>query len=30
MVTSDKGLRDRLPAAATVIGSGRFRELVRY
>ena len=30
VVTSDKGLRDRLPAAATVIGSGRFRELVRY
>jgi hypothetical protein len=30
VVTSDKGLRARLPGAATVIGSGRFRELVRY
>lgn len=28
VVTSDKGLRDRLDDAVTVIGSGRFRELI--
>lgn len=30
VVTSDKGLRDRLDPAVTVIGSGRFRELISY
>lgn len=30
VVTSDKGLRGRLDPAVTVIGSGRFRELIRY
>jgi hypothetical protein len=30
VVTSDKGLRERLPVAARVIGSGRFRELIGY
>jgi hypothetical protein len=30
VVTSDRGLRSRLPGAVTVIGSGRFRELVGY
>ncbi len=30
VVTSDKGLRGRLDAAVTVIGSGRFRELISY
>jgi predicted RNA-binding protein with PIN domain len=30
VVTSDKGLRDRLPDAVQVMGSGRFRELIRY
>jgi predicted RNA-binding protein with PIN domain len=30
VVTSDKGLRERLDRAVTVIGSGRFRELISY
>lgn len=30
VVTSDKGLRDRLPEVVTVISSGRFRELIGY
>lgn len=30
VVTSDKGLRARLPVAVTVVGSGRFRELIAY
>lgn len=30
VVTSDKGLRTRLPALAHVIGVGAFRDLVRY
>ncbi len=30
VVTSDKGLRQRLPVAVRVIGSGRFRELIGY
>lgn len=30
VVTSDKGLRDRLPSEATVVGAGRFRSLVHY
>ncbi len=30
VVTSDRGLRDRLPAEATVLGAGRFRELIGY
>lgn len=30
VVTSDKGLRSRLPVAVTVMGSGRFRELIHY
>ena len=30
VVTSDTGLRARLDAAITVVGSGRFRELIRY
>jgi predicted RNA-binding protein with PIN domain len=30
VVTSDTGLRKRLPEAVTVIGSGRFSEIVRY
>jgi hypothetical protein len=30
VVTSDKGLRGRLDPAVTVIGSGRFRELISY
>lgn len=30
VVTSDKGLRARLDPAVTVIGSGRFRELIGY
>jgi predicted RNA-binding protein with PIN domain len=30
VVTSDKGLRARLDEAVTVIGSGRFRELIGY
>jgi predicted RNA-binding protein with PIN domain len=30
VVTSDRGLRDRLQAAVTVHGSGRFRELIGY
>jgi predicted RNA-binding protein with PIN domain len=30
VVTSDKGLRQRLPVAVRVIGSGRFRELIDY
>lgn len=30
VVTSDRGLRARLPTDATVVGVGRFRELVGY
>jgi predicted RNA-binding protein with PIN domain len=30
VVTSDKGLRQRLPDAVVVIGVGRFRELIGY
>lgn len=30
VVTSDRGLRRRLPEAVTVMGVGRFRELIRY
>ena len=30
VVTSDKGLRGRLDPAVTVIGSGRFREMIAY
>ena len=30
VVTSDRGLRDRLPPATDIVGVGRFRELVRY
>lgn len=30
VVTSDKGLRARLPTGVDVVGAGRFRELVRY
>lgn len=30
VVTSDKGLRQRLAAEVRVIGSGRFRELIDY
>ena len=30
VVTSDKGLRDRLPASVDVRGAGGFRDLVRY
>lgn len=30
IVTSDRGLRDRLPEWATVWGSGRFRETIGY
>jgi predicted RNA-binding protein with PIN domain len=30
VVTSDKGLRARLDPVVTVIGSGRFRELIGY
>lgn len=30
VVTSDKGLRQRLPVAVRVIGAGRFRELIGY
>lgn len=30
VVTSDKGLRERLAATATVLGVSRFRELVGY
>lgn len=30
VVTSDRGLRARLPPEATVVGVGRFRELVGY
>lgn len=30
VVTSDKGLRSRLDPGSTVIGSGRFRELIGY
>jgi predicted RNA-binding protein with PIN domain len=30
VVTSDRGLRDRLPGWATVWGSGRFRDLIAY
>lgn len=30
VVTSDRGLRNRLPAGVDVIGSGRFREIVGY
>lgn len=30
VVTSDRGLRRRLPAAVEVVGVGRFRELIGY
>ena len=30
VVTSDRGLRRRLPAWVTVWGAGRFRDLIRY
>lgn len=30
VVTSDKGLKQRLPQHVQVIGSGRFRELISY
>lgn len=30
VVTSDKGLKQRLPHHVQVIGSGRFRELINY
>jgi predicted RNA-binding protein with PIN domain len=30
VVSSDRGLRLRLPGSATVMGTGRFRELVGY
>jgi hypothetical protein len=30
VVTSDRGLRQRLPRSVHVVGAGRFRELVRY
>ena len=30
VVTSDRGLRDRLPAAVRIMGSGRFRQLIDY
>ena len=30
VVTSDKGLRQRLPTSVDVIGAGRFRELIGY
>jgi len=30
VVTSDKGLRDRLPDTVQVMGAARFRELIRY
>ena len=30
VVTSDRGLRARLPVAVTVVGSGRYRELIGY
>lgn len=30
VVTSDRGLRDRLPAGVDVWGAGRFRELIDY
>jgi hypothetical protein len=30
VVSSDKGLRRRLPSGVRVIGAGRFRELIRY
>ena len=30
VVTSDRGLRARLPAAVTVVGAGRFRSLIDY
>lgn len=30
VVTSDRGLRQRLPATCAVIGAGRFREVIGY
>lgn len=30
VVTSDRGLRGRLPSGVTTVGAGRFRELVGY
>lgn len=30
VVTSDRGLRDRLPGGAEIVGVGRFRDLVGY
>jgi len=30
VVTSDRGLRDRLPGSVAVIGAGRFRALIGY
>lgn len=30
VVTSDRGLRDRLPPAVEIVGVGRFRDLVGY
>lgn len=30
VVTSDKGLRERLPTSVATVGSGRFREMVGY
>jgi hypothetical protein len=30
VVTSDKGLRQRLPGSVSVTGAGRFRELIGY